>query len=184
MNCLETQSKIVAFIEDKLSDDETVEFVRHIRSCNNCAEELEIYYTLLVGMKQLDEDQELSSNFKECMEEKLNLDYKRVKNRRRVKGSTAFIISAAILIIGFFGFESYKSAQYQIQQEAIKQAQSEFYYEDYFGEAMFHTSDYEMFHFEEYVVEETKEVTPLYYERLSTYLDRHPEIIPPNPEEE
>ena len=43
MNCLEAQSKIVAFIENKLDDGEMLEFVRHIRSCENCAEELEIY---------------------------------------------------------------------------------------------------------------------------------------------
>ena len=76
MNCLEAQSKIVAFIEDKLSDDEELEFIRHIRSCDNCAEELEIYYTLLVGMKQLDEDKVLTTDFKTQMEEKLNAQYK------------------------------------------------------------------------------------------------------------
>ena len=55
MNCLEAQSKIMAFIENKLPDDELREFIKHVRSCKNCYEELDIYYTLIVGMKQLDE---------------------------------------------------------------------------------------------------------------------------------
>ena len=32
MNCLEAQSKIMAFIENKLPDDELREFIKHVRS--------------------------------------------------------------------------------------------------------------------------------------------------------
>lgn len=177
MNCLEAQSKIVAFIEDKLNDDETVDFVRHIRSCNNCAEELEIYYTLIVGMKQLDEDQELSANFKEQMEKKLNLEYKHVQNRRKVTGSTVAIILIAVCIIGFLGFESYRTTIYQQEQEAIKAAQSEYYYADYFGEQLFHTDDYAMFDFEDYVSTDSQTEETTYYERLREYLKQHPAVV-------
>lgn len=187
MNCLEAQSKIVAFVEDKLNDDEIVEFVRHIRSCENCREELEIYYTLLVGMKQLDEDQELSSNFVEMMEQKLDQDYKHVLNKRKAKNSTAAVIVLAILVLGFFGFEGYKASEYQQEQEAIKAVQSEYYYSDYFGSAMFHTDDYQMFQFEEYVTDHQEEEVPklTYYERLRTYIKKHPEVLESQePEEE
>ena len=84
MNCLEAQSKIVAFIEDKLDNGEKLEFIRHIRSCNNCAEELEIYYTLLVGMKQLDDDIVPTTSYKDQMEEKLNSEYKHLQNRHGI----------------------------------------------------------------------------------------------------
>ena len=43
MNCLEAQSKIMAFIENKLPDDELREFIKDVRSCKNCYEELDIY---------------------------------------------------------------------------------------------------------------------------------------------
>ena len=33
MNCLEAQSKIMAFIENELPDDELREFIKHVRSC-------------------------------------------------------------------------------------------------------------------------------------------------------
>ncbi len=183
MNCLEAQSKIVAFIEDKLNDDEIVDFVRHIRSCENCAEELEIYYTLMVGMKQLDEDQELFTNFKEQMEQKLNIEYKHVQNRRKITGSTVVLIVIAICVIGFLGFESYLATQYQQEQEAIKAAQSEYYYAEYFGEQLFHTDDYKMFNFEAYVTVEDKTQTDTYYERLREYFETHPEINGTNEED-
>lgn len=180
MNCLEAQSKIVAFIEDKLNDDETLEFVRHIRSCANCAEELEIYYTLIVGMKQLDEDQELSTNFKEQMEQKLNIDYKHIQNRRKLTGSTAAVILISIIVIGFLGFESYKASEYQQQQEAIKAAQSEYYYADYYSEHLFHTDDYEMFNLEDHASSIKNDKTLTYYERLKQYLSAHPELTAPD----
>ena len=50
MNCLEAQSKIMAFIENKLPDDELREFIKHVRSCKNCYEELDIHRTECVQM--------------------------------------------------------------------------------------------------------------------------------------
>lgn len=174
MNCLEAQSKIVAFIENKLNDDETVEFVKHIRSCDNCQEELEIYYTLLVGMKELDEDKELSSNFKEEMEAKLNLDYRHVKNRRRIKSTFVFLILAGIVTVGFLGYQSYRTTQYLQEQEKIKLAQSQYYYADYYAESLFHTEEYDKFRFIDYMRQAQMEEEPDYYSGLRTYLNRHP----------
>lgn len=171
MNCLEAQSKIVAFIEDKLEDSESLEFVRHIRSCENCAEELEIYYTLLVGMKQLDEDRELSTDFKAQMEEKLNMKYKHIQNRRKLTGSTIALIAAGLFVVVFLGYKSYQTTLYLQEQEAIKARQSEFYYSDYFGDALFHPMDYKPFDLAEYLDPPgTDENESSYYERLEEYL--------------
>lgn len=177
MNCLEAQSKIVAFIENKLNDDETVDFVKHIRGCDNCQEELEIYYTLLVGMKELDEDRELSSDFKKEMEDKLNLDYRHVKNRRRIKSTFVFLILAGIVTVGFLGYQSYRTTQYLQEQERIKLAQSKYYYADYYADALFHTEDYEKFGFVDYMKQDqTEEETLPYYTRIQTYLGKHPSV--------
>ena len=72
MTCLEAQSKIMAFIEGKLPDDELREFIKHVKNCENCSEELEIYYTLIVGMKELDNEENLSTDFKKELDNKLN----------------------------------------------------------------------------------------------------------------
>lgn len=171
MNCLEAQSKIVAFIEDKLSDDEELEFIRHIRNCDNCAEELEIYYTLLVGMKQLDEDKVLTTDFKTQMEEKLNAQYKHISNRRKITRSSVAVIAAAVLVFTFLGYESYRAATYQKEQEAIKASQSEYYYYDAFGSALFHPEDYQEFHLSDYLNPDGPTDGVRYYERLRTYLE-------------
>lgn len=51
------------FINDELDMEQLEYFVHHVNSCPDCMEELEVYYVLLAGMKQLDEDKELSNDF-------------------------------------------------------------------------------------------------------------------------
>jgi len=63
MTCLDAQRLIMPFINKKLDINQMEDFIDHIHSCPDCMEELEVYYVLFSGMKQLDEDKELSINF-------------------------------------------------------------------------------------------------------------------------
>lgn len=54
MNCQNAQSMVLNFINNKLDKEETKAFIEHVRDCKDCWEELEIYYVMLVGLKQLD----------------------------------------------------------------------------------------------------------------------------------
>lgn len=63
MTCIDTQRLILPFINGELDMIQLEGFINHINSCPNCMEELEVYYVLLSGMKQLDEDKVLSNNF-------------------------------------------------------------------------------------------------------------------------
>lgn len=56
MNCQNAQSMVLNFINNKLDKEETKAFIEHVRDCKDCWEELEIYYVMLVGLKQLDEE--------------------------------------------------------------------------------------------------------------------------------
>ena len=56
MTCTEAEKMVVPYIEDKLSLSELEEFMEHIETCENCREELEIYYMVDGGLKNLDED--------------------------------------------------------------------------------------------------------------------------------
>ena len=97
MNCLEAQSKIMAFIENKLPDDELREFIKHVRSCKNCYEELDIYYTLIVGMKQLDESDNISTDFKNALDKHLEEEMNRLTTVKRIANSTILVGIAAVV---------------------------------------------------------------------------------------
>ena len=71
MNCQNAQSMVLNFINNKLDKEETKEFIEHIRSCKDCWEELEIYYTVSLGLRQLDSGSgvyDIAGSLEESME--------------------------------------------------------------------------------------------------------------------
>lgn len=133
MTCLEAQSNIMAFIEKKLPDDQISNFVRHMKNCPNCSEELEIYYTLIVGMRQLDNNEELSHNFKKELDDELNRLNNRVRNVKRFKLSTFGIIFVACIVLMFFFYNACLTKVGNIEQRRMKEAQGPHYFYDYFS---------------------------------------------------
>ena len=102
MTCMKAQSLITGFINDELDIGELERFILHIQSCKECREELEVYYALLTAMKQLDEDKDLSDDYSEELNEKINRAQERIIHLRynyyRKKSALIIII---LLIIWF-----------------------------------------------------------------------------------
>ncbi|WP_167956276.1 anti-sigma factor family protein [Anaerosporobacter faecicola] len=82
MTCKEAQGLIMPYINDKLDVDQLEEFLTHIEQCSDCKEELEVYFTLLTGMKQLDEDKNLSGNLHVDFEKSLHKSEERIRKTR------------------------------------------------------------------------------------------------------
>jgi hypothetical protein len=82
MTCKEAQDLIMPYINDKLDVDQLEEFLEHIEYCSDCKEELEVYFTLLTGMKQLDEDKNLSGNLHIDFEKSLRKSEERIRRAR------------------------------------------------------------------------------------------------------
>lgn len=142
MTCLEAQSKIMAFIENKLPDDELKEFIKHVKNCENCSEELEIYYTLIVGMKELDNEENLSTNFKKELDDKLDEEMTRMTAVKRIATSTIVLVLAAIVIGLVWVYSGVLEKVYHYEQDAKQKSQTEYYYSDTFGEKLFFDNKY------------------------------------------
>lgn len=56
MGCKQVQSGIIDFINDNMDIKEMEQFISHIENCEECREEYDVYYTLIMGMKLLDSD--------------------------------------------------------------------------------------------------------------------------------
>lgn len=112
MTCREAQSLITAFINDELDISELEVFVEHIRSCDECSEELEVYYALLTAMKQLDEDKNLSIDFRQELNDKLDRVEERIIHLRfnyyRKKGVLVLML---VLLVAFFSIQHYINAR-------------------------------------------------------------------------
>ena len=56
MTCKEAERLVMPYINDELTDEELSKFLEHMESCPDCREELEIYFTVDVGIRQLDSE--------------------------------------------------------------------------------------------------------------------------------
>ena len=77
MKCREAERLVMPYIQDELTDGELEEFLEHVETCPSCQEELEIYFMVSLGLRQLDEGTG-SFNMKQELEEILDLSYRRV----------------------------------------------------------------------------------------------------------
>ncbi len=130
MNCLRCQSKITQYIEEKLSESEIQEFISHVRECNNCYEELDIYYTLLIGMKYLDNDENIPSDFRLQLKERLEQDESMLHRRKRIK--TSFLLIGLCTVVGILTLSGilYNRHIYNLKQQELLNNQGEYYFKD------------------------------------------------------
>ena len=83
MECIKVQKQIIPFVNDCLNKRDLENFLNHIKSCESCKEEYDVYYTLLMGMRLLEEDS-IAGTFHLDADEKL-YDAKRHLWRARAK---------------------------------------------------------------------------------------------------
>ena len=63
VSCYEIQKKIKAYIMGDMELSEACEFVEHIRHCEACREELEVYYAFSSALMQMDHKEDVKGNF-------------------------------------------------------------------------------------------------------------------------
>ncbi len=84
MECREAERLVMPYIQDQLSGQELEDFLEHVEGCPGCQEELEIYFTVEVGLKQLEEESG-SYNIKGEMEASLEAARQKVRLARLFK---------------------------------------------------------------------------------------------------
>lgn len=83
MTCKEAEQQVLPYINDELTDKELGSFLDHIHHCSACYEELEIYYTLYMGLAQLDgEDESAGQDMHHLLKEALHASGLRVQGHR------------------------------------------------------------------------------------------------------
>ncbi len=78
LGCREAEKMVMPYIDDELGETELEQFLNHISTCEACREELEIYYTVSLGLKQLD-DEMGSYDIAGALEDSLDLAWMRVR---------------------------------------------------------------------------------------------------------
>ena len=97
MTCEEVQKNIPDFIETRMDSKQSLDFIRHIRKCKTCMEELSVEYLVVVGVKRLDSAS--AFNLGEELEE---LIYRNEAKARR-RQSISLLVFIAVLLMAIVG---------------------------------------------------------------------------------
>ncbi len=128
MDHLEAQSYIMPFIEGKIPEEKQVDFVLHMRNCPKCYDELETYYTLIVGMRQLSDNKKMSTDFKKNLDQDLTKLLSKAKGRKNIRFSAySFILILIIVFMGLF-YAQCINRVYKFEQDTKLEAQGENYF--------------------------------------------------------
>ena len=84
MTCKEAESLVMPYIRNELTDEELTEFLAHMESCPGCRDELETYFTVEVGIRQLDSETG-NYNIKGALEAAIEQSRQRIQAIRLIK---------------------------------------------------------------------------------------------------
>ena len=87
----------------------------------------------MVGMRQLDNNQDLSADFDKDLERELNRLSSRAKNKLRVKISAFSISLTAFLVVGSFLYAGAIAKIYNFEQNTKKSNQGKYYFSTSLG---------------------------------------------------
>jgi len=118
MDCREAQSLIVPFIENKITDEEKEAFLHHIENCSECYDELEVYFIVFSGIRQLDGETQDISDFKGELKKYIAVQKEALEKKRhrymRI-GILATMSAVILLAAGILFFNMYKTGENYFQ---------------------------------------------------------------------
>ena len=104
MKCVEAKRMINRFVEKKLSYQELEQFLQHVDQCEDCMDELDIYYTMHKAFDMLDTGAHQNYNFKKMLDDELHAARRAVlMHRMSLFLRDIFFVGLAILaLLGFY----------------------------------------------------------------------------------
>ena len=92
MDCREAERQMSRFIQRELTEEETADFLEHIRCCSVCRRELETNFFLLEGLRVLDTDSDDFDGTR-AMNRELRYEFLRLR-RARLRKILRYVMDA------------------------------------------------------------------------------------------
>lgn len=100
MKCTECEKLIDDYIYNKLDENTTDAFVKHVLGCENCLEELRINYSVMTALDQMDRGDELSEDYDAELNERIVKYVMRKKRRHRAYISLCLLMLIVSVALG------------------------------------------------------------------------------------
>ncbi|MDO4942874.1 MAG: zf-HC2 domain-containing protein [Lachnospiraceae bacterium] len=104
MECFEVDTKIISYLEHALDDHELQEFLEHLNECEDCRNEVELYFTLIEGLNQMDEDEIQVFDFRTEFQKQRKERLKEVILRKRYRSLADHFVLIFVIVIVLLGF--------------------------------------------------------------------------------
>ena len=98
MKCIETKGYVDAYINHALSERQQEEFIRHVKTCPDCFQELETYFIVDVALKHFDDKKWSTYDISNLLQEDLD---KRFRKRQQKKFMVIAVIILAVIFVLF-----------------------------------------------------------------------------------
>lgn len=100
MTCRDFQKNLVPFINNKIDVKDLGPYIEHANSCNECRDEMEIYYVVQYGLNEHEEADGTSMNFKVSINNMLNKYHRNVTIYERARSFCVLVWILAMTSIG------------------------------------------------------------------------------------
>lgn len=100
MKCIEAKRMVTRFVNKELPRDEAEQFLHHVEHCEDCMEELDIYYTMYKAFDMLDAGTHHEYDFKKMLVDEIHAAKRKIVVQKifRVLGY-AFVTGIAMLLL-------------------------------------------------------------------------------------
>ena len=101
MDCKQVQELVLPYIRRELDEKELEKFIEHIQTCEECREELEIYFTIHFALQKLDDEKNGTYDIKKMLEEDIAVSARQVRRRKlmRTVNWVSMIAAEAALVL-------------------------------------------------------------------------------------
>ena len=103
MDCRTTQSHFQNFINGRLNEEETVHFIDHLRSCDDCMNELTLYYTMFVSLRQLENNEPLTSDYARELQEDIENRCRRIQQTKKAAWISNIAAATFLSLVTLWG---------------------------------------------------------------------------------
>ncbi len=99
MNCMEARRMITPFVKKELSLKDTEDFLNHVENCEDCMEELDIYYIAFHASDLLDSKDKHEYDFEKMLQEEIRSARRSISRSRFASLIRMAVVSVSELLL-------------------------------------------------------------------------------------
>ena len=127
LECRKARQDIQLYIDNTKPIEDREVFLKHVCSCSDCYEELEISYIFLEGMRRLDGGEDIAVDFQKELDYKIHKELYQIHKEKRKR--LYFIIAGIVLsIFGIFMGYFERECHDQTVMSEMKLARGQYYF--------------------------------------------------------